>query len=130
MQNANAYQESKRQALETLTKGEVVVRLFEEASKQVKMGIFLTERGNSVKAYNAIAKAQQVISSLHRSLDMQYPISMELDAMYGFLFEQLGQANAHRDVELMKELWILINDLKDSFKEADKLVNSSKPTGR
>ncbi|MBK5244792.1 MAG: flagellar protein FliS [Eubacteriaceae bacterium] len=129
MQYANAYQTSKRQALEILTKGEVVVRLFEEASKQVKMGIFLTEKQDSAKAYNCIAKAQKVISSLNLSLDMQYPISIELNDIYGFIFEKLGEANAKQDVVLMRELWVLINDLKDSFKEADKLTNASKLKG-
>jgi len=129
MQYANAYQTSKRQALETLTKGEVVVRLFEEASKQVKMGIFLTEKQDSAKAYNCIAKAQKVIASLNLSLDMQYPISIELNEMYGFIFEKLGEANAKQDVVLMKKLWVLINDLKDSFKEADKLTSASKLKG-
>lgn len=129
MQSGNAYQESKRQSLELLTKGEVVVKLFEQASKQISMGIFLTEREDTVKAFNCISKAQTVIGSLHRSLDMQYPIAIELDQMYGFIFDSLGQANANRDVVLMKELWVLINDLKDSFKEADKLANASKLKG-
>ena len=35
MQYANAYQESKRYAIESLSKGEVVIKLFEEAEKQV-----------------------------------------------------------------------------------------------
>ncbi|HEY5557169.1 flagellar export chaperone FliS [Acetobacterium sp.] len=129
MQYANAYQTSKRQALETLTKGEVVVRLFEEASKQVKMGIFLTEKEDSFKAYNCIAKAQNIIASLNQSLDMQYPISIELNEMYGFIFESLGQASAKQDVKLMKELWQIINDLKDSFKEVDKLTSPSRLKG-
>jgi len=129
MEYANAYQTSKRQALEILTKGEVIVRLFEEASKQVKMGIFFTEKEDSFKAYNCIAKAQKVIASLNQSLDMQYPISLELNAMYDFIFEKLGEANVKRDVVLMKELWELINGLKVSFKEADKLNSSSKLKG-
>ncbi|MGV8906032.1 MAG: flagellar export chaperone FliS [Acetobacterium sp.] len=129
MEYANAYQTSKRQALEILTKGEVVVRLFEEASKQVKMGIFLTERDDSFKAYNCLAKAQKVIASLNQSLDMQYPISIELNEMYGFIFEKLGEASVKGDVVLMKELWVLINDLKDSFKEANKLTSPSKMKG-
>ena len=37
----NAYQESKKIALETMSKGEIVIKIFEAASKQIKMGIFL-----------------------------------------------------------------------------------------
>lgn len=129
MQYANAYQESKRYAIESLSKGEVVVKLFEEAEKQVKMGIILIEKDSFAKAYNCIAKAQKVISSLNLSLDMQYPISVELNEMYSFIFTKLGEANASRDIQLMQSLLGLIVDLKDSFKEAEKISNPAKSRG-
>ena len=79
MQATNLYEQYKTQSLQTLTPGETVVKLFEEASKQVSMAIFLTNQGKTVKAFNAITKAQRIISTLHRSLDMRYPISLQLD---------------------------------------------------
>ncbi|MBU4542198.1 MAG: flagellar export chaperone FliS [Firmicutes bacterium] len=126
MQHANAYQESKRYAIESLSKGEVVVKLFEEAEKQVKMGIILIEKDSFAKAYNCIAKAQKIITSLNLSLDMQYPISMELNQMYSFIFDKLGEANASRDIQLLQSIMALIVDLKDSFKEAEKMSNPLK----
>jgi len=129
MQYANAYQESKRYAIESLSKGEVVVKLFEEASKQIKMAILLTEREEFVKSFNCIAKGQKIISSLILSLDMQYPISIELNEMYNFIYAKLGEANVSRDIQLMKDLWSLINDLKDSFSEAEKMNSSAKSRG-
>lgn len=129
MQYANAYQESKRYAIESLSKEEVVIKLFEEAEKQVKMGIILIEKDSYAKAYNCIAKAQKVISSLNLSLDMQYPISVELNEMYSFIFAKLGEANASRDIQLMQSLLGLIVDLKDSFKEAEKISNPAKSRG-
>ncbi|MEA4805927.1 flagellar export chaperone FliS [Acetobacterium wieringae] len=129
MQNANAYQESKRYAIESLSKGDVVIKLFEEAEKQVKMGIILIQKDSFAKAYNCIAKAQKVINSLNLSLDMQYPISIELNEMYSFIFNKLGEANASRDIQLMQSLLGLIVDLKDSFKEAEKISNPVKSRG-
>ncbi|AWW26372.1 MULTISPECIES: flagellar export chaperone FliS [unclassified Acetobacterium] len=129
MQYANAYQESKRYAIESLSKGEVVIKLFEEAEKQVKMGIILIEKDSFAKAYNCIAKAQKIITSLNLSLDMQYPISIELNQMYSFIFEKLGEANSSRDIQLLRSLLTLIVDLKDSFKEAEKISNPSKSRG-
>jgi len=129
MQYANAYQESKRYAIESLSKGEVVIKLFEEAEKQIKMGMILIEKDSFAKAYNCIAKAQKIITSLNLSLDMQYPISTELNQMYSFIFEKLGEANASRDMHLLKSLLDLIIDLKDSFKEAEKISNTLKSRG-
>ncbi|MBC3804825.1 hypothetical protein GH808_10320 [Acetobacterium fimetarium] len=127
MQYANAYDETKRLALEILSKGDVVVKLYEEASKQLKMAVILTERQEFVKTFNCIAKCQKIISSLNLSLDMQYPISIELNELYGFIYEKLGEANVNRDVKLMNDLLSLINDLKDSFKEANKINSASTP---
>jgi len=130
MQNANAYQETKRLALESLSKGDVVVKLYEEASKQLKMAIILNDRKEYVKAFNCVAKCQKIVSSLNSSLDMQYPISIELDQLYGFMYEKLGEANARRDVKLMEDILSLINELKNSFKEANKINNSQNLRGR
>lgn len=123
---ANVYQQYKTQSLETLTKGELVVKLFEEASKQVTKGIFLKDQGDSVSSYNAIAKAQKVISTLSFSLDMKRAISLELNEMYLFLHQKLGEANAKGDVALMKELLVLIDELKVTFRQAEKLARMSK----
>lgn len=129
MQSTNAYQESKRFAIESLSKEDVVVKLFEEAAKQLKMAVILTERQEFVKVYNCIAKSQKVISSLQNSLDMRYPISIELDEMYSFIYTKLGEANVSRDIKLMEDIYTLITELRDSFKEASRLSNSSKNRG-
>ncbi len=121
MQASNLYEQYKAQVLQTLTHGELVVRLFEEASKQVSMAIFLANT-NAVKSYNCIVKAQKIIKELNNSLDMNIAISIELNDMYLFLIDKLIEANANHDVELMKKLLGLIDDLKNSFKQAEKLA--------
>ena len=93
------------------------------------MAIFLTNQGKTVKAFNAITKAQRIISTLHRSLDMRYPISLQLDDMYRFLFDKLNEANVNRDVELMKQLLGLIDELKVTFRQADKLARAESVRG-
>jgi flagellar protein FliS len=107
----------------TLTRGELVVRLFEEASKQVSVAIFLADQ-NSVRSFNSVMKAKRIISALNSSLDMDQPISADLRTMYNFISEKLLEANASKDIELMKQMLSLIDDLKASFKQADKLARA------
>ena len=126
MQQANVYQQYKTQSLETLTNGEIVVKLFEEASKQISMGIFLINNDNSYKAYNSISKAHKVISTLNSSLDMAYAISLELREMYLFIEQKLIQANGARDIALLKEILSLVDELKSTFKQAEKLARSQR----
>ena len=126
MQQANVYQQYKAQSLETLTNGEIVVKLFEEASKQISMGIFLINNDNSYKAYNSISKAHKVISTLNSSLDMAYAISLELREMYLFIEQKLIQANGARDIALLKEILSLVDDLKITFRQSEKLARSQR----
>ena len=126
MQQANLYQQYKSQSLETLTKGEIVVKLFEEASKQISMGIFLSKNGNTYKSYNWIAKPQKIIQTLDFSLDMKYAISIELRDMYLFLHQKLGEANANKDILLLKELLALVDDLKVTFRQAEKIARANR----
>ena len=126
MQQANLYQQYKAQSLETLTKGEIVVKLFEEASKQISMGIFFANSGNTFKSFNCIAKAQKIIQTLNFSLDMKYAISIELREMYLFIYQKLNEANAKKDVTLMREMLSLVDDLKVTFRQAEKLARANR----
>lgn len=123
MQTANLYEHYKSQSLQTLTQGELVVKLLEEASKQVGMAIFL-ETSNAVQSFNCIVKARKIISALKGSLDINYAISIELNDMYLFIIDNLNKANANKDVTLMKQLLGLINELKVTFKQADRIARS------
>jgi flagellin-specific chaperone FliS len=49
--------------------------------------------------------------------------------MYRFLFDKLNEANVNRDVELMKQLLGLIDELKVTFRQADKLARAESVRG-
>lgn len=123
MQAANLYEQYKSQSLLTLTRGELVVKLFEEASKQISMAIILIDQ-NSVRSFNSVMKAKKIISVLNSYLDMNQAISTDLRTMYDFISEKLIEANANKDVELMKQLLGLTDDLKETFKQADRLARA------
>ncbi|NLY71081.1 MAG: flagellar protein FliS [Clostridiales bacterium] len=122
MQHASVLEQYKMQSLETLTSGEVIVKLLEEASKQLSISIFLINRDNAAKAYDCVSKAQRIISTLNHSLDMNYAISIELRDLYNFMFDSLGKAIVAKDTGLIKDILSLVDDLKNTFKEADKLA--------
>jgi flagellar secretion chaperone FliS len=126
MQQANLYSQYKEQTLSTLTNGEIVIKLFEEASKQVTMSIFLINKGDSATAFNCILKTQKIMSALRNSLDMKYPISSQISPLYAFIYEKLAEASMSKDVSLLKDLLTLIDDFKVTFRQADKLSRMNK----
>lgn len=126
MQYSNPYQVYKNQSLQTLTQGEILVKLFEEASKQINFSILLTEKQDAVGAYNCVSKAQKIVSTLRNSLDMNYAISINLAEIYLFVNDELGKALVDKDTETLKRLAGILDNLKDAFKEADKIARSQK----
>lgn len=126
MQEATIFQQYKAQSLETLTSGELLVKLFEEASKQISMAIFLTNQNDYAQSYNCIAKAQKIITTLEFSLDSNYAISIELRDIYQFLFKALSDAIVNHDVVLMKRILHMVDELKVAFRQADKIARANK----
>ena len=122
----NPYAQYKAQSLETMTNGEIIVKLFEEASKQISTAIFLTSRGEDVKAFNCISKAQKVISTLSLSLDMSYGISLSLSDLYAFIHSELGKAIAVKDAASMKSMLGMVDELKVTFRQAERMARAGK----
>jgi flagellar protein FliS len=122
----NPYAQYKAQSLETMTNGEIIVKLFEEASKQISTAIFLTSRGEDVKAFNCISKAQKVVSTLSLSLDMSYGISLPLSELYAFIHGELGKAVAAKDSALMRSMLGMVDELKVTFRQAEKMARAGR----
>ncbi|MDR2132035.1 MAG: flagellar protein FliS [Clostridiales Family XIII bacterium] len=122
----NPYAQYKAQSLETMTNGEIIVRLFEEASKQISTAIFLTSQNEDVKAFNCISKAQKVISTLSLSLDMSYGISLSLSDLYEFIHGELGKAIGTKDISLMKSMLGMVDELKVTFRQAERMARAGR----
>jgi flagellar protein FliS len=122
----NPYAQYKAQSLETMTNGEIIVRLFEEASKQISTAIFLTSQGEDVKAFNCISKAQKVVSTLSLSLDMSYGISLSLSDLYEFIHSELGKAIAAKDIALLKSMLGMVDELKVTFRQAERMARAGR----
>ena len=117
----NPYQQYKEQALSTLSPGEVLVKLYEELSKQMLVAIRAIERSDLATANDALIKTQSIISTLAASLDMRYPVSKQLRELYIFLAQQMMKANIQKDTMLIEQCIPLVKELRDSFEQADKI---------
>lgn len=118
---ANPYQQYKERTLSTLAPGEILVKLYEELIKQLKLGQLKIEQKDLGAADAAFLKAQTILNTLSDSLDMRYPISKELRNMYAFLARHLLTASIKKDIDMIEACIPLIRDLRDSFEQADKL---------
>ena len=112
---ANAYSQYKKQSLQTLTPMEIVVKLYDEAEKQMNIAINSIGEKNYEQANKSLQKTQDIVNALRSVLDMSIPMSKDLDALYDFFNRQLVTANMKKDTKMIKELIPLFADLRDAF---------------
>lgn len=112
---SNAYSEYKKQSLSTLTPMEIVVKLYEEAEKQMNRAIIHIDEKNYAAANKELQKSQDIVNALRSVLDMKIPMSKDLDALYDFFNRQLVTANVKKDTKIIKELLPMFDDLRDAF---------------
>ena len=112
---SNAYSEYKKQSLATLTPMEIVVKLYEEAEKQMNRAIIHIDEKNYAAANKELQKSQDIVNALRSVLDMKIPMSKDLDALYDFFNRQLVTANVKKDTKIIKELLPMFADLRDAF---------------
>ena len=112
---ANAYSEYKKQSLQTLTPMEIVVKLYDEAEKQMNIAIIAIDEKNDASANKPLQKTQDIVNALRSVLDMKIPMSKDLDALYDFFNRQLVTANVKKDTNMIKELLPMFADLRDAF---------------
>ena len=120
----NPYQQYQRQSVMTMTQGEMLTKLYDEVIKQMSGAkICLTDNVLS-GVNNALQKAQRILFYLKSTLDFKYEISGNLDALYDFFIERIVQANLKKDAAILDEIIPMIEDLRDTFVQADRNARS------
>ena len=120
----NPYQQYQRQSVMTMTQGEMLTKLYDEVIKQMSGAkICLTEKDLS-GVNNALQKAQRILFYSKSTLDFKYEISGNLDALYDFFIERTVQANLKKDAAMLDEIIPMIEDLRDTFVQADRNARS------
>ena len=110
----------KEQVINTATPGMITVMLFEEAAKNIKIAIGAVKARNIQESHNAIVKAQNIYSALNGFLNNEFEISKNLSSLYVHLGKRLAEANAKKDIEILKEVLEFTLEFRDTWKQAEK----------
>lgn len=121
----NGYEQYKMQTVSTMTKGEMLLLLYDELLKRLtRAEIALNEKEYDLFE-KAVERSEEIIRYLDKTLNMEYEISVELRRMYEFFLYELSRLKAGRRVAVIQELKPLVTDLRDAFKEASKISGVS-----
>lgn len=115
------YQKYKQQSLISLTPGEQLVLLFDQACLNIAKSIDFIEKKDICNAHNSIVKTENIFYSLIDNLDFNYAISKNLHSLYNFILDRLIQGNINKDVNLLREAQKIACELRETWREAERL---------
>lgn len=125
MQN-NPIMQYKEQVISTMSKGEQLVALFDEALKNIRYGSMMMKDNNFATAQKCTEKCKNIFSYLSSILNRSYDISNNLYQMYYFFNDQIIKAEIRRDPKPLDDLLPLVEDLRNTWVQADKQNHMSK----
>lgn len=122
MYNYNPYQQYRQNSVISAGKGELTLILYDNAVKFIKQGIKCIEEGKIEDVHNAVIKAQEIITHLSETLNMDFEISGQLSSLYDYINRRLFEANMKKDKLILGEALGLVADMRDTWREALKIA--------
>ena len=108
----------------TATKEELTLMLYEGGIKFLNKAVMALEKKDNNTAHAHILRVQDIVREFQITLDHQYPISAELDALYDYMHRRLVEANMRKDLEILEEILGMFRQFRDTWKEAMKLAKA------
>ena len=116
----NGYQQYKMQAGNTMTKGEMLLLLYDELIKRLTRAEMALEKEDYEVFEASVKRSGEIVQYLKDTLNTEYSISRELQRMYDFFLYEVSRLQASRNKAVIEELRPLVMELRDAFREANK----------
>ena len=116
----------KEQAISTMSKGEQLVALYKEALKNLHYGSVMMKEKNFETANKCTEKSKRIFIYLSSILDNQYEISTQLYQLYYFFNQEIIRAEIKQDASPLDGIIPLVEELTDTWTEAEKLCHMHK----
>ena len=116
----NGYQQYKMQSVNTMTRGEMLLLLYDELVKRLTKAELALEKEEFDIFDASVKRAQEIVQYLQETLNTEYSISRDLHRMYDFFLYEISRLQAVRKKIVIEELRPLVIELGDAFREANK----------
>ena len=119
--NANAAMKYRNSSIQTASKAELTLMLYEGAIKFCNIALQGIEDKDIEKAHNNIIKAQNIITEFRATLDFKYPVAKDFDLVYDYIYRKLVEANLKKDADALNEALKYTREMRDTWKEVMRL---------
>ncbi|WP_434296943.1 flagellar export chaperone FliS [Clostridium sporogenes] len=128
MYTANAYNTYKNNSVNFASKDQLLLMLVDGAVKFSKIARQAMIDKDIAKVHQNLVKTQDIFYELMATLDVNQAgqWGQQLMSIYEFVVRRLGEANIKKDINIIDEVIPLIEDVRNTWYEADKLSRSVK----
>ena len=114
------YQGYKEQGINDMTPGELLLLLYDELVKRLLRADLALNKADYPLFEASIDRGLDIIRYLDDTLDMQYPISRNLNRLYDYFSFELNRVKAGRNKTELDRVKTMVSELRDTFREANK----------
>ena len=104
---------------------DLIVMLYDALKKNLILGKRRIAKNDIEGTHNHLIKAQEIVTALITSLDMNYQISEDLLSIYDFILRGAEEANAKKDPAPLEPLIEIVDDLRSAWDEIRTSVKGS-----
>ena len=114
------YQGYKEQGINDMTPGELLLLLYDELVKRLLRGKLALDKQDYDLFEASIDRCLDILRYLDDTLDMQYPISRNLNRLYDYFSYELNRVKAGRNKTELDRVKTMVGELRETFREAHK----------
>lgn len=118
MQGPNPYRQYRENAVLTADQGRLALMLFEGAARFAREAAEYIAARDTAAAHQAIIRAQDIVEYLAGTVNTEVEVGRNLAALYNFIHNRLVEANAKKDTAPLGEAIALVEQLRDTWREA------------
>ncbi len=120
----------KKTSVETASKEQILLMLYQAAIKNCKKAIEAIEQKNLAKKGEHIGKMQDIVVELSNSLDFEVggEVAKELASLYDYILYSSTQANIKIEKSHLEGCLKVLNTLYDGWTEAIKNLKAQSPS--
>ena len=115
------YRNYQQNAIMSAGPEELTTMLYNRLVKDLKLSQENINRKDIQGAHNAISHAQEIVNHLMNTLNTDFEIGKNLEAMYDYMNRRLVEANMKKDTTILQEITGYAEEIRDTWVQAVKL---------
>lgn len=112
------------QAVSTMSRGELIVKLYDELLKNLRVASIFINQHNAEGAKKCTAKSRDILNYLIAILDHQYDLSERLNRIYSHMIGQIIKAGATGDAAPIDGIIPIAQELRDAWAQSEKTLRA------